>query len=190
MLTRRQDDPRTYIQTQKTPYVQNKWLFIKPRAIKVHEECCAFFTVSSHCTTKIKAVHLLTSLVLTHTHIHTRTHTHTHTFTLTNTLTFTHTLTNTHSRTLAHTLTNTHSHTFTNTLTHTLTKTHTLSHTHTLKHTHTHTHTFKQGSLMKHEKSTANCNTFRSDTFHNEPQATYRFHSLCSPLNKALGTTM
>jgi hypothetical protein len=70
MFTRRRDDPQTNRQTQKTPYFEKKWLFIKPRAIKLYEECWAFFTVSSHCTTEIKTIHLLNSLPLTDRHTH------------------------------------------------------------------------------------------------------------------------
>jgi len=49
------------------------------------------------------------------------------------------------------------------------------------------TDTFKQSSLMKHEKVRPTATCFFNDIFHNEPQARYRFQSLCFPLNNVLG---
>ena len=76
MLTRRRNDPQTYEQTLKKPYVEKKWLFIKPRAIKVYEECCAFLCRILALYNKGKPDHLLTSLVLTDRQTDRQTHTH------------------------------------------------------------------------------------------------------------------
>jgi hypothetical protein len=72
LTRRRQDDPINVQADAEDAIRWTKLPFIKPRATKVYEECCAFFYRTLALYNKDKAVHLLTSLVLTDTHLQAR----------------------------------------------------------------------------------------------------------------------